>query len=185
MALELAKILKLVAPISMTQEAHLSWLASAVDALEGIRVAEVKAISVEVRRSITRPSQIVPEIARLVDEKRKRGNRSSSPSNPFAAEMAIGRESNERRTKAHGSAVKLEEAFEWERQARINAGLNVRPREPAFSRDELDHMPSHIVRMGLNSGFLKRENGRLVEVQSPDETDRIREETRRNQQAGR
>ena len=48
------------------------WLQAAVDALEGIRAAEVSAISAELRRTVTRPSQIVPEIARLVAEKRKR-----------------------------------------------------------------------------------------------------------------
>jgi hypothetical protein len=70
--LELAKMLKLVAPISMTADAQLVWLQAAIDALEGIQAHEVAAVSAELRRSVTRPSQIVPEIAKLVDQKRKR-----------------------------------------------------------------------------------------------------------------
>jgi hypothetical protein len=73
LALELAKILKLVAPASMDAEGQLSWLASAIDALEGIYANEVAVVSVEVRRSVTRPAQIVAKIAELVAEKRKRG----------------------------------------------------------------------------------------------------------------
>jgi hypothetical protein len=57
----------------MDAAGQLSWLASAIDALEGIYATEVAAVSVEVRRSVTRPAQIVPEIAKLVSEKRKRG----------------------------------------------------------------------------------------------------------------
>lgn len=72
--LELAKSLKLVAPITMSADAQMVWLQAAVDALEGIRADEVRTISAELRRTVTRPSQIVPEIARLVDEKRRRGN---------------------------------------------------------------------------------------------------------------
>jgi hypothetical protein len=70
--LELAKSLKLVAPITMTADAQMVWLQAAVDALEGIRADEVASISAELRRTVTRPSQIVPEIAKLVAEKRKR-----------------------------------------------------------------------------------------------------------------
>lgn len=176
--LELAKSLKLVAPISMSADAQLVWLQAAVDALDGIHAHEVAAISAELRRSVTRPSQIVPEIAKLVDEKRKRSHHAATSASPFAAEMAINRESNERRAKAHGSAVKLEEAFEWERQARSAAGLHVPLRAPPLSREELDNLPPAMVKMGLTGGFLKRDGDRIVEVRSAGETDRIREAAR-------
>jgi hypothetical protein len=95
LALELAKCLKLVAPASMAADAQLSWIASAVDALEGIRAAEVSAISAELRRSVTRPAQIVPEIARLVAERRGRSARTATarkvaelPPRPFAPPLS-------------------------------------------------------------------------------------------------
>lgn len=72
LTLELGKCLKLVAPSAMNAEAQAMWLAAAIDALEDIRVEEVAAVSAEVRRSVTRHAQIVPEIARLVAELRQR-----------------------------------------------------------------------------------------------------------------
>ena len=63
----------------MQADAQLSWIASAIDALEDIRASEVKAVSAEVRRSVTRPAQIVPEIARLVAERRQRGSQVVPP----------------------------------------------------------------------------------------------------------
>jgi hypothetical protein len=74
-AIELGKMLGLVAPITMSADQQTLWLASALDALKDIRPAEIEAVSMEVRRSVTRPSQIVPEIARLVAEKRSRQSR--------------------------------------------------------------------------------------------------------------
>lgn len=68
-------MLGLVAPITMTADQQTIWLASAVDALAGISAREVADVSMEVRRSVTRPSQIVPEIARLVAEHRSRSAR--------------------------------------------------------------------------------------------------------------
>jgi hypothetical protein len=65
-------MLGLVAPVTMSADQQTLWLASAVDALQDIRVSEVQAVSAEVRRSATRYSQIVPEIARLVAERRAR-----------------------------------------------------------------------------------------------------------------
>lgn len=62
----------------MDPEAQLSFVASAVDALEGIRADEVAAVSAEVRRKITRHMQIVPTIADLVAEHRKRSRFTSS-----------------------------------------------------------------------------------------------------------
>lgn len=84
MTIELAKMLALVAPISMTVEQQELWLRAAVDSLEDIRPQEVVAISAELRRSVTRPSQIVPEIARLVAEKRKRLTTHASSDRPCA-----------------------------------------------------------------------------------------------------
>jgi len=72
LSVELAKILKLVAPATMAADAQLAWLASAVEALDGIRASEVAAVSLEIRRKITRPAQIIPEIAELVARNRKR-----------------------------------------------------------------------------------------------------------------
>ena len=56
----------------MDDTAQIAWLCSAVDALEDIRASEVAAISAELRRTITRHNQIVPEIAKLVAQKRSR-----------------------------------------------------------------------------------------------------------------
>jgi hypothetical protein len=78
LVIELAKMLKLVAPISMSADAQTVWLQAAIDALEDIRPHEVAAVSLEIRRSITRPCQIVPEIARLVAEKREQASRYSN-----------------------------------------------------------------------------------------------------------
>lgn len=75
---EVAKCLKLVAPAGMGAEQQTVWLHTAVDALEGIRASEIQAISAELRRTVTRPAQIVPEIARLVAEGRKRPSSNSS-----------------------------------------------------------------------------------------------------------
>lgn len=69
-AAELAKMLALVAPVTMSSDQQTAWLAAAIDALEGIRPDEVAHVSLEVRRTVTRPSQIVPEIAGLVAELR-------------------------------------------------------------------------------------------------------------------
>jgi hypothetical protein len=64
-------MLALVAPSSMTTEQQEMWLRAAVDALDDIRADEVRHVSAEVRRTVTRHNQIVPEIARLVSERRK------------------------------------------------------------------------------------------------------------------
>jgi hypothetical protein len=65
-------MLTLVAPSSMTVDQQTLWLASAVDALHDVRAKEVSDVSAEVRRSVTRHNQIVPEIAKLVAAKRSR-----------------------------------------------------------------------------------------------------------------
>lgn len=69
---ELTKILGLVAPITMSADQQTLWLASAVEALAGFTAEEVAAVSIDVRQTVTRPSQIVPEIARLIPELRER-----------------------------------------------------------------------------------------------------------------
>jgi hypothetical protein len=75
LTIELAKMLGLVAPVTMSADQCTVWLASAEDALKGIRANEVTAVSMEVRRTVTRPSQIVPEIAKLVAERRSEQSR--------------------------------------------------------------------------------------------------------------
>lgn len=161
--LELAKCLKLVAPITMSADAQKVWLQAAVDALDGIHASEVAAISHELRRTVTRPSQIVPEIAKLVHEKRQRANRSTKEISPFAAAFAINEEAQKRRGAAK-TQEQIEDAWAWERHARIAAGLHVEPLQPPLTADELEHMPKEVIELGISRGFLKRENGRLVET---------------------
>lgn len=97
----LAKILTLVAPTSMTTEQQELWLRAAIDALQGIRAAEVRSIILELQRSATRPNQIVPEIARLVAEKRRMAT--SGPRRPKTAlEWAEG--AKERNLPQHSEA---------------------------------------------------------------------------------
>lgn len=69
--MELAKMLALVAPITMSSDQQEVWLRAAADSLADIRSQEVAEVSMEIRRTVTRPSQIVPEIARLVADKRR------------------------------------------------------------------------------------------------------------------
>lgn len=159
--LELAKCLKLVAPISMSADAQLVWLQAAVDALEGIHANEVAAISAELRRSVTRPSQIVPEIARLVDEKRKRPAYRSDA--PISREWAINGEAEKRRKSARTQS-EIEAAWAWERQARIEAGLYVQPHQPPLNLAELKAMPAHVRDLGLARGLLEYCDGQLRET---------------------
>ena len=72
LAVELAKMLALVAPITMTAEQQEVWLRAAIDSLEGIYPREVSDVSQEVRGCVTRQAQIVPKIRELVDAKRRR-----------------------------------------------------------------------------------------------------------------
>ncbi len=164
LSLEVAKCLKLVAPASMNADAQMAWIASACDALEGIRSEEVRHVSAEVRRSVTRPAQIVPEIARLVSLLRHRRAQSSEPVNDnAAAERAIGAEAAERRGRAKTQA-EVEAAWAWERRARMSAGLPVMPLAPPLTRDELDELPREIVALGLKGGFLERRGDKLYEL---------------------
>jgi hypothetical protein len=160
-ALEVAKLLKLVAPISMDAQAQLAWLATAVDSLEGIHAHEISAISLELRRSITRPAQIVPEIARLVSERRKSANRAAAePADPLVAiEMLITEEAQKRRGRARNQD-EVEAAWKWERSARADASLAVPPIEKPFTEREIANMPAHIRQLGIGSGFLKRDGDR-------------------------
>lgn len=178
MALELAKILALVAPTSMTTDQQEIWLRAAVDALQDIRPDEVRAISAELRRSVTRHNQVVPEIARLVSNKRARSNGSTKPVSPFMAEREINREAQARRAKAKTQRG-INEAHEWERNARADAGLSFTPAQRPLSRAEMEAMPAHVLSLGLKSGFLKRVGNAVVEVESPEEIDRFREQNRR------
>lgn len=164
MAVEVAKCLKLVAPATMGADAQLSWIASAVEALEGIRAEEVRNVSVELRRSVTRPAQIVPEIARLVAERRQRQSVGTGPDNSqAAAERRINEGFMDRIGRAN-CQPDVEEASRWERRERLQAGLKVQPLAPPLTRDELDHLPKHIAELGLANGFLERRDGKFYEV---------------------
>lgn len=162
--LELAKSLKLVAPITMSADAQMVWIQAAVDALQDIRSDEVAAISAELRRTVTRPSQIVPEIAKLVGQKRARSQQTTAAPSPYFAEREITSRADEMRAAARKDKRKLSDAFEWERQARIDAGLAVKEYPKPLSRDELDNMPAHIRQMGLNTGFLEYRGSEVVEA---------------------
>lgn len=162
LSIELAKCLRLVAPASMGSDDQASWILAAIDALEDIRANEVASVSAELRRSVTRPAQIVPEIARLVDEKRKRARLASDVGDVNQA-WPIDQESHERRSRAR-NRDEIKAAADWERQARIAAGLAAPPIQPPLSREELANLPEHIAKLGLAYGFLEKRDGRLVEA---------------------
>jgi hypothetical protein len=113
----------------MTADQQTFWLASAVDALEDIRAEEISHVSAEVRRSITHHRQIVPEIAKLVAERRK-------------------------------------ERAEATRRSMLPPMPEPAPRlpPPPMTADEIAKMPKWLRDMGLRVGFLKHEDGRLVEA---------------------
>lgn len=178
LGLLLANCLQLVVPASMTTDDRAAWILSAVDALEGIRPDEIESVSAELRRKVKRHTEIVPEIANLVAEKRARSNRTQKPTSPFFAEMEITRRSQEMRAKANTQSG-VEEAWQWERNARIDAGLPVSPIEKPLGQYEMSTMPAHVIQLGLKSGFLKRDGEMIVEVNDPAETDEIRERQRR------
>lgn len=168
LSMELAKCLKLVAPASMAADAQLSWLAAAVDALVDIRPDEVAAISAELRRSVTRPAQIVPEISRMVAERRSRLRRAEVVNiNPQASLFRIEREGRARMERAK-TPREIEDAQEWERREMLNAGLEVRDRADPLTREELENLPADIRSMGLAYGFLAVEGGKLVERNPAD-----------------
>lgn len=145
----------------MSGDDQRAWVASAIDALDGIRPDEVAAISVELRRSIIRPAQIVPEIAKLVSERRRRAAQ-PAPDPMLSRERRIMEEASERRGRATTRA-EVEDAYAWERSERIAAGLPVGPRQAPLTRAELDALPDHLVSMGLKAGFLERRGGQLFE----------------------
>lgn len=161
LTVELAKMLALVAPTSMSEEQQELWLRAAVDALDGIRGSEVNAIAAELKRSVTRHNQIVPEIARLVSEKRQRASRMTVA--PVSPEWSINQEAQRRRGMARNTE-EVEAAWKWERLARIDAGLHVAPIAPPLSRRELEIMPKHLRDLGISRGLLEYRDGQLVEV---------------------
>lgn len=163
MALEVAKCLQLVAPASMSADDRLGWIAAAVDALEDIRVEEVRAVSAEVRRNVGRAAQIVPEISRLVAERRERSRGAQIVNiNPGGAQFHIDREYRERMAKAK-TPRDIEDVQAWERQALLNAGLKVREWAEPLTPDELENLTTDIKSMGLAYGFLAYVGGQLVE----------------------
>jgi hypothetical protein len=176
LALELAKIVKLVAPVSMDPDAQLAWLASAIEALEGIRPEEVQAVSLQVRRKATRLPQIVPMLTDLIAERRAKSARTAEP-NPFSEEMRINAEAQRRRAKASAlDKVALSWIYEWERSERKKCGLHVPEYPKPLTRAEIDAMPSHMRQLGIQHGFLKMQGGKLVEVETDEEATRLCEE---------
>lgn len=159
--IELAKILKLVAPISMNAQMQAVWLIAATDALEGIRADEVAHISTELRRSIQRPAQIVPEIARLVSERRK--HKQLEPVDTRPTLRSVHEAGMDRLTKAR-TRHEIEDAHEWERNALIEAGHKVDSRQAPLTRAELDALTTDLVSLGMKSGFLEWHNGKLCET---------------------
>jgi hypothetical protein len=109
--LELAKALKLVAPITMSADAQVVWLQAAVDALEDIRAEEVAVISAELRRTVTRPSQIVPEIAKLVAEHRRRSSFTARATG--TCRCGKGRSPGNGRTDVHWIEADGRSTIEW------------------------------------------------------------------------
>lgn len=156
-------MLKLVAPISMSAEAQAVWIAAAEDALVDIRPEEVVAIAIEIKRSVTRPSQIVPEIAKLVAERRQRTRHVSAEPSTGLSLWQIDREAERRRKDARTQA-EVEAAWQWERSARQDAGLHVPPIQPPLTTAELHTMPAHIRSLGIARGLLEYRDGLLCET---------------------
>jgi hypothetical protein len=162
---ELAKMLKLVAPAAMSADQQAMWLASAVEALEGIRAGEVQHVAAEIKRSITHHAKIVPEIARLVDDRRKRSARNSAePVNSNAlAEMLITEEAQKRRGRARNQD-EVEAAWKWERDERLRAGLHVPPLEKPLTTAEIHALDAATVKLGLSVGALVQlSDGEIVD----------------------
>lgn len=160
-----ARILHVVAPSSMSAGDRSSWVINACEALADMRAKEIEMIMLEVQRSITRPNQIIPEIARLVGQRRERKRMlDSSPviSTGYVDETRIMDESKQRRFRARSHAD-VESAWQWERDERKAVGLDVAPIAPPLTRAELDAMPKHIRDVGLAAGHLLWRDGVLVE----------------------
>jgi hypothetical protein len=156
---ELAKMLKLVAPAAMSADQQAMWLASAVEALEGIRAGEVQHVAAEIKRSITHHAKIVPEIARLVDDRRKRSARNSNA----LAEMLITEEAQKRRGRARNQD-EVEAAWKWERDERLRAGLHVPPLEKPLTTAEIHALDAATVKLGLSVGALVQlSDGEIVD----------------------
>lgn len=137
LTLELAKMLALVAPSSMTSEQQEIWLRAAVDALEDIRGDEVAKVSAEIRRSITRHNQIVPAIAEKVAELRKQ-------------------RAKEREMQAYRErAAQFPEPLPIERK----------PQTP-MTADEIRRLPKWLRDTGLRVGFLKRVGDKIVDAET-------------------
>ncbi len=145
----------------MSEEQQEIWLRAAADALDGIRGPEVQSIAAELKRSVTRHNQIVPEISKLVAAKRARS--SLGTGKPVSQEWVIDKEAQRRRGKAETQS-EIEAAWQWERDARIAAGLHVPPIEPPFSRREIANLSPSLVKMGLKCGALIERDGQIVNL---------------------
>ena len=125
MAIELAKMLTLVAPVTMSTEQQEIWLRAAIDSLDGIRPREVIAVSQEVRANVIRHSQIIPKIRELVAANRARETRI----NQAALPPPTHRETYYRDMLTHrGKPMSVEDTAELNRQlARLGATKRYRP----------------------------------------------------------
>lgn len=105
----------LVAPVTMSADQTTAWLASAVDALVDIRADEVAAVSLEVRRTVTRPSQIVPKISELVATRRAEQSRWAKLASVEREMMALQpvRKHVMDRDRRHFTAADWAELNEW------------------------------------------------------------------------
>lgn len=147
-------MLKLVAPISMNADAQTVWLQAAVDALEGITASEVNAVSALIRRSVTRPSQIVPEIAEAVAQRRSRTT-SRKAESPYLKGIKIGEKAQKMRAEAK-TQDEIEAGYHWERDERHKAGLYVAPLPKPLTCSEIAKLSPALVKMGLKCGALVR-----------------------------
>lgn len=125
LTIELAKMLALVAPSSMTTEQQELWLRAAVDALNDIRADEVAHVSAEVRRAVTRHNQIVPEIAKLVAARRSERARAITPTRPLP-------ELKPREPGPPLSAGEISRMPKWLRDTGLRVGLLKREGERIF-----------------------------------------------------
>lgn len=162
-AVTLAEMLAIVAPTSMSIDQQTVFLQAALKALDslGINAEEVAAVAPQVIAKVVRHQQIVHEISDAVHEKRAR--KFSPPGAKASPRYWIDAEAQIRRGQAR-TKEEIEDAFQWERNRLIEAGLHVEPLQPPLTRHELDDMPAATASLGIKYGYLRRVDGKLVEV---------------------
>jgi hypothetical protein len=162
MIILLGEMLAPVAPMSMNTDAQDIFIMAVVKSLDqvGIRADEVAAVQAQVMCKITRHQQILHEISEAVSRKRATPTYAGRRSNPG---WRIDQEEQRRRGEARTPA-EVEEAGVWARRARIDAGISVPPKQPPFTRQELDRMSPDITSLGIKYGYLEWVGGMLVEA---------------------